>query len=84
MTQPLVGSKLDAISHPASDNAKQCHVDHSMHPRCFQPGQIRTWVNSQWKFPANPRQFSLKINALVASTPVKHDLEGRDPTGKAA
>ena len=33
-----------------------------MHPRCSQPGQVRTWVNSQWKFPANPGQFSVELN----------------------
>ena len=35
-----------------------------------QPGQVRTWVNSQWKFPAKPGQFSTALNNIaVVSRP---------------
>jgi hypothetical protein len=33
-------------------------------PPLLQPGDVRTWVTSQWKSPGRPGQFSAEINML--------------------
>jgi hypothetical protein len=31
-------------------------------PPLLEPGDVRTWVTSQWKSPGRPGQFSAEIN----------------------
>ncbi|MBN9317206.1 MAG: tyrosine-type recombinase/integrase, partial [Devosia sp.] len=47
---------------PASDNAQQCHVDHSTAPAQTTRGKGHTWVKSRWKNPSLLGQFSVAIN----------------------
>ena len=47
---------------PASDNAQQCHVDHSIAPAQTTRGKGHTWVKSRWKNPSLLGQFSVAIN----------------------
>src|SRR4029077_11991852 len=47
---------------PASYDAQDLHVDHSVVPRLGQGGRVRTWVSSRRKNPWRPGQFSVEIN----------------------
>src|SRR6202167_319734 len=48
---------------PASDDAQQLHVDHSVVPCPGQGAKVRTWVSSRWKNPSRPGHLSVEINS---------------------
>src|SRR3712207_1500005 len=52
-------------------------------PADAQPGEVRTWVTSQWKFPVHPGQLSAEINTVEEQRglglPARHDGCGLPP-----
>ncbi len=60
---------------PASDNAQQCHVDHSIAPAQTTRGKGHTWVKSRWKNPSLLGQFSVAINTLSSWITPRNELD---------